>query len=532
MSYGSVTSMSKSRLTPYAPEDRALERALVVNFLVHGLAIASMAFLLLPMLPGGPTVDDVERVQLIAGQPWRFRIGWLPWQLCAVVDIWFAIAMFRVRWLPRASTLLVLVLTVVAVVPDQYAQGVWVTRGVALAQQDTVRYLALEGELFQLTSGWGACAYTLAALGWTVSFARAGTWSRALTWLSVPLWSSLMVAAISPLLPPERQPSSTFIAGANAVGFIQLQLWLGLVAEQVLRRSRPFENYGRLAYWRHPGSGLLARSADAIANSRLLRALLEPLRALPMKSDIRDVVYVNYLVPHEDLEPLLPEGLKLQRLGAEGRYALFTFLTYNHGHFGLAFLGPLRRLFPSPTQSNWRIYVREPRTKRVGVYFVTNAITHLLQAFGARLLAEGMPMHAFKHASVQRADDGGLRMTLEPGSGSAPDARGMFRPCSTPPQLVGPWAECWPDFDSFLAYCVPQDLAISSQPLRQRVTSQEIHLGIPLDACLPLRGAIDSRSAERIVGDAQPLCFYVPSVSFYFAGEEYDDLESSGGSLQ
>ena len=106
---------------------------------------------------------------------------------------------------------------------------------------------------------------TLAALGWTYCFARAGTWSRALSWLSVPLWLAMGVAVISPLLPAAIRPSAHFVSSANGVGFLLLQLWLALVTEQVLVRRRPYQARGRLAIWRHPGSGPFARFIDVMS---------------------------------------------------------------------------------------------------------------------------------------------------------------------------------------------------------------------------------------------------------------------------
>src|SRR5437762_1672485 len=93
-----------------------------------------------------------------------------------------------------------------------------------------------------------------------------------------------------------------------------------------------------------------------------------------MESDVTDVVYVSHLVDAGKLEPLVPEGLELDRLGPDGARGLLTFLTFRHGHFGPRLLGPLRRWLPSPVHTNWRIHVRDPRTGQRGIYFVTNAI--------------------------------------------------------------------------------------------------------------------------------------------------------------
>ena len=510
--------------------DRSLEHALLFNFVIHGVAMLAMAALLLPALPGGSGASDADRVATIAAHPWRFRVGWLPWQLCAVADLWLAIAMARVRWLPRAASAIVVVLTIAAVIPDQYAQAVWITRGVDLARSDAVAYLDLERAIFPLTAGWGALFYTLAALGWTYGFARAGTWSRALSILSVPLWITMLAAVVSPILPEAHRPSPTVVSALNGLGFFQLQIWLGLVTEEVLKRARPDEPHGRLARWRHPGSSVLARLADMLANSRLFGALLEPIPELEMRSDITDVVYVNYLIPADEAQRVVPVGLSLQRLGPGGRYALFSFLTYKHGHFGFAFLGPLRRFLPSPIQTNWRIHVVDPETGHRGIYFLTNACTMVLPSLAARLTTEGMPMHLLHRGEIARDDASGeIRVSLDPGSGTAPDAKIVLRPAPAP-ALSGPWAECFGSFRDLLAYCVPQDRALSSQPLRRRVSRQEIDLGIPLDVCEPLAGTVESRAARALAGDAEPLCFRVPSVAFSFSVEAHDRrVETSTG---
>jgi hypothetical protein len=251
-------------------------------------------------------------------------------------------------------------------------------------------------------------------------------------------------------------------------------------------------------------------------------ALLEPLPEVEMRSDITDVIYVNYVVRASAVEALVPPGLELQRLGPDGRYALFTFLTYQHGHFGFRLLGPLRKLMPSPVQTNWRIHVRDPRTRIEGIYFVTNAISNAPIALAARMLTEGMPMHVLERGEVHRKSNGDVSVSLDPGVGSAPDAQLSLHPSSAP-EFAGDWRECWNDFRAFLAYCVPQDRAMSSQPLRGRISRQEIHLGVPLDVCEPMAGTVESRAATAIGGEARPVCFRVPSLTFRFAREEHDE---------
>jgi hypothetical protein len=176
----------------------------------------------------------------------------------------------------------------------------------------------------------------------------------------------------------------------------------------------------------------------------------------------------------------------------------------------------LRRLAASPVQSNWRIYVTDPKTKIAGVYFVTTAINNTLYALASRLLSEGVSMHLLKNASAGRNVNGEIEMTVDPGSGSAPDLRATFRDAPQVPSLPRAFGECFASYRDFLAYCVPQDRALASQPWYRRIIRQEITLGIPLDTCTSLVGTIQSEALRQIVGDAAPVCFAIPSVRFRF----------------
>jgi hypothetical protein len=494
-----------------------LERALLFAFVAHGLAMLAMALLLLPGVPGGPN-GPAARMAYVAAHPWLWRLGWLPWQLTALADLALAVALVATAWVPRPPALLTLLVTLAALVPDQLGQALWISRGVALARAgDLAAYGAFEARTFVGIAALGGLGYTLAAAGWSWSLAAAGTWARWLTSYSVALWALFAGVNGAQLLPAVRRPTAGVLAAGNALGFILLLVWLAAVAELVLRRARPVEAYGRDAPWRHP-SPWLAWALDPVANSRFVRALCDLVPMPPLRSDIADVVYVNYLVPAERLAPLVPPGLELQRLGPEGRHALFSFLTYRHGHLGPALLGPLRRLLFSPVQSNWRIYVRLAGGDREGVYFPTTALSNTPMALAARLFAEGLPMHVPRRAALRRGPDGAIRLLLDPGRGTAPDAAAELRPSAARP-TDGPWRAAFATYAEMLAYCVPQDRALAPQPWCGRVLRQEIRLGIPLEACEPLEGTIASAAARGFVGDAAPFAFGVRRVKFVFQGE-------------
>ena len=130
-------------------------------------------------------------------------------------------------------------------------------------------------------------------------------------------------------------------------------------------------------------------------------------------------------------------------------------------------------------------------------------------------------MHVPRRADLARDASGTVHLSIDPGDGTAPDVKATLQP-SLEQSLPPHWAEYFVDFRGFLEYCVPQDRALSYQPWYDHVTRQEIELGIPLESCRRMEGRVESRAATAIAGDAQPLCFYVPSVRFRFAGEAYD----------
>lgn len=511
---------------PPVRASRFLEQTLLWNILIHFAAIVTMAIFLMPGIPGGTSPDNATRIQYVADHPWLWRVGWLPWHLCAAIDLITGVALVSTRWIPRGPAFLTLAVTLAAVAFEQTGEIPWTLFGPAHASQaiaanDPASYLAFEAWAFHKTAVLGASLYMAMALGWTWCFAAAGTWTRFLTWLSIPTWTILGIGSVGLLLPEPFRPGEMLVGITNGVGFALLQVWLWLVSEEVLRRSRPAALHGRMAPWKHPAAGPFAALCNGIANSLTLRAFCEWLPPVAFRSDITDVIYVNYLVETERLNPYLPEGFELQRFGHGGRFSLFTFLTYKHGHFGPAFFGPLRRLMPSPVHSNWRIYVRDCRTQTPGIYFVTNAIDSTPHALAARLLAEGMPMHIPAEAKVLCHADGTITLRLASGNSTAPDVNAVLRP-STPDLPGSPWTDCFANYGEFLEICVPQDRAFSAQPWYDRVTRQEIQLGIPLAICEPLAGSVESIAAKTIVGDAPSVCFRVPTVSFRFDRELYD----------
>ena len=157
------------------------------------------------------------------------------------MTVQLGVALVRTRWIPRLPAWMTLVITVAALAPDQGGQALWVTKGVDLAREavrsrDAIAYLLFESWVFPTVAGWGATLYTLGALGWTWCFAAAGTWSRALTWLSVAVWGIFAIVSPALLLPESLRAPAAVVSAANAVGFVLMQVWFVLVALRVRAR--------------------------------------------------------------------------------------------------------------------------------------------------------------------------------------------------------------------------------------------------------------------------------------------------------
>lgn len=272
----------------------------------------------------------------------------------------------------------------------------------------------------------------------------------------------------------------------------------------------------------HPGNGWLARTCNWLANCQPVlatrRAILSRLPFVTLESDVVEVVYLNWLVPCELAAPHVPPGVTLYERNGQ---TILTVLTYRHGHFGPAFLGPLRKLFPSPLQSNWRFYLEPLQTgqnsaRHTGpcVLFIKNSFDSLLYTLITRLCSDALPSHLA--ASLMHAREGNRFTTeLKGGHGSAPD---LYSKCqieanaALPPQ----WQAFFADWREAIAYLTLQESAIAQMPGTTRLAQAGIDLPIPQDQVMPL--ACTAYSPGELLtslgASGEPFCFTVPKVKF------------------
>lgn len=273
--------------------------------------------------------------------------------------------------------------------------------------------------------------------------------------------------------------------------------------------------------YRHPRTGRAGRLAARLINSRrvarLRQAVFSRLPFPVLESAVADVVYLTWLVDAATAQALAGPGVRLWQRG--GRTP-FTVLTYRHGHFGPSLFGPLRAVFPSPLQSNWRFYVEDgsdpalpPRT----VYFVKNVMDSRLYAFATRLFSDIMQTHLagdFVHAGG--AD--GWRTAIAPGTGSGPALAVRAHPGER--MLPPGFAALFGGWDAAVAWLSRQDAAVAAAGRQGRMALAHIDLPIPLDEVQPL--AVASADCSLLAGPgaaSAPLAFRVPRVRFRVLSE-------------
>lgn len=510
------------------PPERAarfLEAALVLNFAVHFVALAAAVMMPMPAVPGGGPGDALSRAAYVAAHPWLWRLGWGPWHLTAVAHLALSLALFRTAWVPRRPALVAAAVTLAAVAVDLAGQWQWMTRGVRLAAGaaagDHQAYFAFDAWAFRMVAVFGCLGYLLAAAGWCWCLAAAGTWSRPLTWLAATAWGSFALAVALSLLAPASAAGQDGAGFLRFAGFLLLQSWLVAVTDRVVARSRPPASHGGYAPWRHPGPRLVARLVDRVAASHFARAVARWPPAPPLVSDARDLVYVNYLVAADRLEPLVPEGLRLQRVGPGCGFALLTCVTYRHGRVGPPLPEMLRRRLPGPVQSSWRLYVAEPASGQRGTYLISSAVGSTAHALVGRAWGECAALHVPRRADLVRDASGTVHLSVEPGGGTAPDVRATLRP-NLDKALPPEWEACFHDWTGLLEFCVAEERVLSAQPWLGRVVRQEVAPAVPPQKCQRLEGVVESRTAAALVGEARPLCFYVPAARFRVQTRPHD----------
>lgn len=232
-----------------------------------------------------------------------------------------------------------------------------------------------------------------------------------------------------------------------------------------------------------------------------------------LASDVVDVIYVSWLVDAQAARALLPAGLSL--FERDGKTP-FTVLTYRHGHFGPRLAGPLRRLMPSPLQSNWRLYLDGAPVPTV--FFLKNMMDSLPHALGTRLFSDILPTH-LAAGMTHGVDEKTAHCGIVAGAGSAP-ALDVQAQVAGAKALDEEWRAMFGSWDEAVAYLACQDAAIAHVPRNGKLALGEISLPVELENVLPLTPLrADCALLAQLPALSPPLAFLVPAVPFLALSE-------------
>jgi len=246
---------------------------------------------------------------------------------------------------------------------------------------------------------------------------------------------------------------------------------------------------------------------------KIKRVLFYPFSRAKLKSDVKNVVYLNWLVPLHKIEHLIPPHIKV--MAYEGN-VLLTVLTYNHGNFRPASLSLLKNYFASPLQSNWRLYVANTPAFQLNdptVYFVKNIMSDFTYAIGSRVFSNILHSHlpeSFEHSF--NSDQ--LITKIVPGQSNSPDLQ--FTAKITPEWNISQNIKSiFPNTNDLINMICNQHFAISDQPDKNKYSIAGINLRFDFEKISPLK-IIDLRSKwlGDIVSDSDCFAFLIPELTF------------------
>jgi hypothetical protein len=536
---------------------RALMVALLFSIVVHGLGLLTMATMLRPGVADNFT--SLEQAQYIAGNVATWRIGWLPWNLSALANLAFGIIL--VAWAgkqPGQRAVLMaefaLLFTVVAVIPDQYGEFLMDTELVDLARGAAAfpvgeenllleSFVTRKQEILTMLGFKANNYYVVMSLFWLFTVLSASKESRVrdafigVTTVACVLFIGVSAASLERSAGPTEGLLGQFwvMMLLNGMAFplllVQMAL-LGMVIGEVHAGRHPADDW-HLHEFRSPRRAWFS-VLDFCINSRGLRDLLRPMAIVaPMptlKSDIENVVYLNWMVPVERVEAMLPSPLKLDVRNGKTAVSL---LTYQHGHFGPALFGPLRSWLPSPYQSNWRFYI-EPENQdatRDAIYFFKTSISEWPHALGSRLMSDGLPSHLTESFTHVR-EGAVVTSEMKSGQGSAPDLYSCVT-CGGEKELPGDFESEFGTWESAVQFLVEQNRGVSVLAGMGEVYESLIDIPIAVSE-------VESAKCEEyrsdwlkdVTKDCEVFAFVVPALSFRALGERSVDAEVGKGEVR
>lgn len=272
--------------------------------------------------------------------------------------------------------------------------------------------------------------------------------------------------------------------------------------------------------YRHPTQCKLGTICNILFNSKLIlfirRTAFYCLPFPTLRSEVKDVVYMSWLVDSKSLADYIPEGVGICE--KRGR-TLITVLTYRHHHFAPVYVGPLRRIFPSPLQSSWRVYVNKlPKNDCLDkgvILYLKNTFDSLLFAMGTRLTSDIEPSH-FSPKFIFNKECDHYNIHIEGGIGSAPSLDATLSVIEDKGWLPKEFEDYFGSKEAALKFICLQGSAICYADSIQKIVRAGIRLPVDLSTITPLKfeAGIAPFLDELNGNPSEPFCFVVPYIPF------------------
>lgn len=238
-----------------------------------------------------------------------------------------------------------------------------------------------------------------------------------------------------------------------------------------------------------------------------------------LESQATDTVYMSWLVDINLVKDRFPEPIRLWE--KDGK-TIFSILFYHHHHFGLHCLGPLRKIFPSPKQSNWRFYLADELLPKT-VIFEQIVVDKMLYVCGGRILSDAMPAQYDPHFHHQlKVRDQELdiqaRIEMDEKYRLQVNLNTQTEKC-LPPQ----WNNIFESWNKALDFFVPQEhVWVECVDNPQKLSQGNIRIETNFEKIQALKiDHIDCPLLDEFKIDlTEPaLCFYIPHLDFHVLGE-------------
>jgi hypothetical protein len=210
---------------------------------IHALALVTMLVLLRPGMDVA-AFSVSERAQYVADHARAWRLGWLPWQLSALSDLWVSFAFWRLAVRRRAAearrvAAWALVLFAASAAPEQWAEAHLVTSFVAEARRNPSDWQQSWTLYAALTGVWANLGYTVMTYCWMKCASLLLGRSVLLPRLELGLLGAFVVSGLltgmATMLASDATVGAWFTAASavNGIAFPALIVWSLLLVRRL-----------------------------------------------------------------------------------------------------------------------------------------------------------------------------------------------------------------------------------------------------------------------------------------------------------